>query len=209
MSKPTARTELLGAAIEGGWQIEYLGNEKRAYGDRTVSVVRVFGGERAAEIKLEFTADTDAYVTATYSARGSSDWKRMTKAEVKGQLLSHGPANIARREAERQARHEVERQEREAKNLRKEQERSAERTRLQGEVHRVVNNIASGTWVDGRHVPAEPSQIALEIVCLLQQGDSPLVALVDAWRDHLAAEAGVRADALERQALASLAAKEA
>jgi hypothetical protein len=217
MSKQTARTELLRAAVDGGWQIEYQGSTQRRHGGvgndgcyrtRTVHLVRVHGGERDAEIVLEFT-DSDAYATGTYSARGSSVWKRMTKAEVLSQLDTHGPAHIARREAEREARHEAERQEREARNRAREQERSAERTRLQNEVYNLVINAASAREVQGGVntgtvlVTPQPRDIATEIVCLLQQEDSPLVALVDAWRAHLAAEAGVRADALEREALAA------
>jgi len=220
MSKTlTARLELVGAAQNAGWTVHDAGTGQRKNGQdyakglqlfKTVHLVRFTGGERDASITVEFT-ETGGYVTGTYQAYGSATWKRMTKAEVLGQLLAHGPLAIARREAEQARRRADSAEAKYAANVEREAERSAERTRLQGAVYNLVNDLQAAVAVTDangtRYVERSKRDIATEIVCLLQQDDSPLVALVDAWRSHKAAEAGVRADALERQALAEKAAR--
>lgn len=166
-------------------------------------VLAPYSEEYLAGVKAQSVAEE------TYKRLGQS---KLTKTDLL-RKLGNSPAAVAERrqaaEAEREARLEAQRQEREAANRAKEQERSAERTRLQGEVYRVITNAAASRLENGRYVAPEPREIATEVVMLLQQEDSPLVALVDAWRAHKAAEAGVRADRLEREALAAKAARNA
>lgn len=143
-----------------------------------------------------------SYAGPIYSQPGHQSFNA-----ILSNVEQYSPRAAAARRAEAEAKATAQREAKEAANLAKEQAASAERTRLQGEVYNLVINAASARTVTGVNTSShlrtpEPKDIAVEIVCLLQQDDSPLVALVDAYRTHLAAEAGVRADRLERDLLA-------
>lgn len=149
-----------------------------------------------------FTAGGSFVRDSSYAGPIYSQPGHQSFSAILSNVEQYSPIAAAARKAEAEAKATAERVARNEKLIVDELAAGAARTKLQNEVYNLVINAASAREVTGVNTSAhfvrpEPKDIAVEIVCLLQQDDSPLLALVDAYRAHIAAQDAVRATVTE------------
>lgn len=180
-TKLSARQEFEAIAAQEGWQTHggTIGQRKNGQDYRqglqlfkTVHIVRFTGGERGIDLTVEFT-ETGGFVTGTLTGPTSVTWKRMTKVEVLGQLLSHGPEAQRRHAAAYKARQEADK----AQSIEDTRRRlQAAEMALTGAQAAVYNALRAAGFTEAQ---------ATEVVIFAQAPDGPVRDLANGARTVL------------------------